>query len=388
MPFRVIDLFSGCGGLSTGFLEEGFEIIASVEINAVAVKTYARNFPRTHIFNQDIRDIDPSDLRRNLGLERGELDCLIGGPPCQGFSKNVPAMKRFLDDPRNKLMQVFLAFVKEFRPKAVLIENVAEIVKAFDGTVSNEVLSELNADYSAKVRVLNARDYGIPQIRRRAFFLASRVKGIEFPEPTHSAMTEEQKPSLYGNHQATLFDEYQLRMLTHRQEPYVSVWDAIGELPSLDNGEGENPCEYTSEPQTPYQRLLRENATVLHDHVARRLTPIQYQRISLLGEGQSMPNLPEELRAKKGYSGAYGRLISNEPARTITKWVFHPGSGRFGHPYDNRVITIREAARLQSFPDWFVFEGTYLQKSSQVGEAVPPLLVRKLADSLAKNLGG
>jgi DNA (cytosine-5)-methyltransferase 1 len=101
-----------------------------------------------------------------------------------------------------------------------------------------------------------------------------------------------------------------------------------------------------------------------------------------------MPDLPEELRAKKGYSGAYGRLIPNKPARTITKWIFHPGSGRFGHPYDNRVITIREAARLQSFPDWCEFEGTYLQKSSQVGEAVPPLLVRKLAVSLAKNLGG
>ncbi len=386
MPFRVIDLFCGCGGLSCGFFQEGFEIIASVDINAVTLKTYQRNFPETQIFNQDIRDIDPADLRRLLKLQRGELDCLIGGPPCQGFSKNVVATKRFLDDPRNKLMQVFLSFVREFQPKTVLIENVAEIVKAYDGAVSNEILSKLQLDYSAEVRVLNAREYGVPQSRRRAFFLASRMKDIVFPEALYKPTKKQMKREM----QQTLFDE------TDVQEPkvqYVHVWDAISDLPHLENGEGENPCEYLVEPQTKYQEYIREpklfpkqEQYLLHDHIARKLTPIQYQRISSLKEGQSMPDLPEELRARKGYSGAYGRLKPGDTANTITRWVFHPGSGRFGHPYDNRVITIREAARLQSLPDWFIFEGTYIQKSNQVGEAVPSLLANKLAASLITTL--
>ena len=381
MPFQVIDLFCGCGGLSCGFFQEGFEIIASLDSNAIALKTYQRNFPKTQVVNQDIRDIDPADLRRLLKLQRGELDCLIGGPPCQGFSKNVVATKRFLDDPRNKLMHVFLSFVREFHPKTVLIENVAEIVKAYDGAVSNEILSELQLNYSAEVRVLNAKEYGVPQSRRRAFFLASRVKDIAFPkalyQPTKKPIKREIQPSL--------FDEPKVQ--------YVNVWDAMSDLPRLENGEGETPCAYLVEPQTRYQEYIREpklftkhEQYLLHDHIARKLTPIQYQRISFLKEGQSMPDLPEELRARKGYSGAYGRLKPGDTANTITKWVFHPGSGRFGHPYDNRVITIREAARLQSLPDWFVFEGTYIQKSNQVGEAVPSLLARALAASLATTL--
>ena len=387
MAFRVIDLFCGCGGLSSGFFLEGFEIIASVEMNRIALQTYERNFPATQVFYQDIRDIDPTDMRRALKLQRGELDCLIGGPPCQGFSKNVPASKRFLDDPRNKLMQVFLAFVAEFQPKTVLIENVAEIVKAYDGAVSREILSTLAPSYSTKVEIVNARDYGVPQNRRRAFFLASRIKNISFPKPTYQITKETRNKT-----QPTLFDDFP-SLDEEFMQSYISVWDAISDLPQLDNGAGENPCEYACVPQTQFQEkmrvskpFIRQESSLLHDHVARKLTPIQYQRISSLGEGESMPDLPEELRARKGYSGAYGRLKPREPANTITRWVFHPGSGRFAHPYNNRVITIREAARLQSFPDWFIFEGTYIQKSHQVGEAVPSLLARSLAASIAANL--
>lgn len=409
MPFRAIDLFCGCGGLTCGFVQEGFEVIASVDINSVALKTYERNFPKTQVFNQDIRNIEPADLRRKLKLQRGDLDCLIGGPPCQGFSKNVPATKRFLEDPRNQLMKVFLSFVKEFQPKVVLIENVAEIINAFNGAVSDEVLSELGIEYSAKLDVLNAKDYGVPQSRRRAFFLAGRIKEINFPKPIYSHEKKTVKrgkiralATLSNDIQLPLFDEVDdefRRPLFDRlehlpQKPYVSVWEAIGDLPRLINpGMGENPCDYHLEPETEYQVEMRSSQPFtqaevkLYDHVARKLSPIQFQRISSLGLGQSMSDLPEELRARKGYSGAYGRLKPNDTANTITKWVFHPGSGRFAHPYDNRVITIREAARLQSFPDWFVFEGTYIQKSHQVGEAVPSLLVRHLAASIANNLG-
>ena len=394
MPFRVIDLFCGCGGLTCGFVQEGFEVIAAIDINRVALRTYERNFPKVQIFNQDITDIDPATLRRRLNLRRGELDCLIGGPPCQGFSKNVPATKRFLEDPRNQLMKVFLSFVREFQPKVVLIENVAEIVNAFNSAISDEVLSELGGEYSAKVDVLNAKDYGVPQSRRRAFFLASHVKEITFPEALYSSKKKNAKyrssPTLTNELQLLLFDQKE----RESEKLYVSVWDAISDLPRLENhGMGENPCDYHLEPETHYQADMRSHppflygTSKLYDHVARKLSPIQFQRISSLGLGQSMPDLPEELRARKGYSGAYGRLKPNDTANTITKWVFHPGSGRFAHPYDNRVITIREAARLQSFPDWFIFEGTYIQKSHQVGEAVPSLLVRHFAASIASHLG-
>jgi DNA (cytosine-5)-methyltransferase 1 len=373
VALKVIDLFCGCGGLSCGFTQEGFEVLAGVDINKQALTTFSHNFPQALAIPGDLSKLEPEWLRRNLNLEKGELDCLIGGPPCQGFSKNVPATLRSLDDPRNKLMEVYLSFVKEFNPKAILIENVAEVVKAYENTVSEDILVELGKlGYQAEVKALNIAEYGIPQLRRRAFFLASRVGPIKFPTASHTKDSPNKQLSF--------------ELFENTPKPFVSVWEAIGDLPSLESGEGQNPIKYQTFPQTEYQELMRNGDTLVYDHVARKLSPIQLERIKSLGEGEGMVNLPEHLRPLKGYSGAYGRLYPQEPARTITRWVFHPGSGRFGHPYDNRVITIREAARLQSFPDWFVFKGTYIKKSHQVGEAVPPLMGRKLARTISTTL--
>lgn len=357
----AVDLFCGCGGLSCGYSLEGFSILLGADIDPMPLRTFKRNFSKARIIQADLSEVAPSTILRSLNLAPNQLDVLLAGPPCQGFSKNVPASRRFLDDPRNQLMRVFLKFVGVLLPKVVLMENVAELVRAYDGAVTNEILGEFQRlRYKADVKILSSVDYGVPQRRRRAFFFANRLgRPVSFPEPTHVA------PDTISRH---------LSKPTH-----VTVWDAISDLPRLQAGQGSNPMPYSTKPNAEYQKMMRKGATLLYDHVARPLTAIQLERISSIKEGQGAADLPKRLQPRMGYSGAYGRLKAAGVAPTITRWVFHPGSGRFSHPYDNRVITIREAARLQSFPDTFVFEGTYIQKSRQVGEAVPPLLAAAFA---------
>lgn len=363
---KVVDLFSGCGGLSVGFAAEGFQILLGADIRSVALRTFTRNFPEALALNQDLRTVSPLDLLNMIRLDPGELDCLVSGPPCQGFSKNVPASQRHLDSPKNLLMLRFLDFVTLLKPKAVLIENVAEIRNAYGQAYTTEIIKTLtDLGYNVMSGRFNAADYGVPQLRRRAFFLANRLeKSCVFPEKTHFP------PGAPAN-------------LFNWEHPanYVTAWEAIGDLPPVESGGGVSPCEYPEGPLSDYARDMRCDSPLLHDHVARPLAPKQLERVQHLapGEGAGFDMLPEALRPKMGYSGAYARLFPNEPARTITRWVFHPGSGRYYHPFQDRVITIREAARLQSFPDHFIFEGTYVQKASQVGEAVPPRLASKFA---------
>jgi DNA (cytosine-5)-methyltransferase 1 len=371
---KVIDLFCGCGGLSTGFKSEGFHVLLGADINPHALKTYSRNFPGAKTIESDLSTVDPKALLRGLALKSGELDCLVGGPPCQGFSKNVRAKDRYHSDPRNLLLLTYIEFVKAFKPKFVLIENVAEMMNAFKSSYTDQIVESLEkAGYGVESERLLAADYGVPQLRRRAFFFANRV-GAPITVPVAQRLRPKDRPGLFTK---------------ELPRGYVNVWEAISDLPPLEAGEGENPCEYAKEPTSEYQKGMRTKSRVVYDHVARRLTQPQLDRVRHLqpGMGGGVEELPNHLRPRSGYSGAYARLIPDEPARTITRWVFHPGSGRFYHPFDNRVITIREAARLQSFPDWFSFEGTYIQKSHQVGEAVPPLLAQAFAAEVRKSLG-
>jgi DNA (cytosine-5)-methyltransferase 1 len=363
----VIDIFAGCGGMSWGLQKEGFRVLCGVDLDEIALSAFANNFPAARSIKANIENYSPQDLMRELGLKPEELDCLIGGPPCQGFSKNVPASRRFLDDPQNLLVRRFIEFVIHLRPKVFIMENVAEVVNAYDQAYTREIRETLaKYGYEVDVKVLFAPDYGIPQRRRRAFYFGSQSgKQIYFPSPSH--LKERNNHSLFG-------------------ESYVTVWDAIGDLPSLKHGEGESPTEYTRRPQHQFQERMRRDAGKLYDHVARELRPKQLARLSSLKAGEDARHLPKELAPKSGYSGAYGRLSKDSIAPTITRWVFHPGSGRFGHPEDYRVITIREAARLQSFSDDFVFTGTYIQKSHQVGNAVPPLFLSSFASEIRKHL--
>jgi DNA (cytosine-5)-methyltransferase 1 len=364
----LIDLFSGCGGMSWGLRKKGFQVIAGLDNSERALETFRLNHPEAITVCADISQYEPSRLRNMVGLKPESLDCLIGGPPCQGFSRNVPAAYRFLDDPRNQLYRRFIDYVAEFLPKTLLIENVAEIFNAYGGHVREEIVSKLNAlGYEVIVRVLYAPDYGVPQRRRRCIFFASRI-GVapKFPEATFGVISNE---LLFGM-------------------GYRSAWSAISDLPSLRNGEGVSPSEYIDDPLNEFQQEMRHDAHLLYDHVARRLTSIQFERMKSLQPGEGLKNLPSKIRPKSGYSGAYGRLDFEMIAPTVTRWVFHPGSGRYGHPKDYRLITIREAARIQSFSDDFRFTGTYIEKAAQIGNAVPPLLIGAFADAIKKCCGG
>jgi DNA (cytosine-5)-methyltransferase 1 len=296
----------------------------------------------------------------DLGLKSEQLDCLVGGPPCQGFSKNIPASYRFLDDPRNHLFKDFLAFAEVLRPKIIVMENVAEIYNAYDGTVRDDIVTRLeNLGYRVTVQIIFAPDYGVPQRRRRCFFFATRLGcAPQIPEPSHRPT---KTTDLFGT-----------------TPGYLSAWSAIADLPPLKNGEGYEPMAYLEPAQNEYQHLMRQDSSQLYDHITRELRPRQYTRIASLQPGQGIKDLPYDLRPKSGYSGAYGRLDFEMVAPTITRWFFHPGSGRFCHPRDIRLMTIREAARLQSFSDDFRFTGTYIEKSHQVGNAVPPLLMQRV----------
>jgi len=376
MPYTTIDLFAGAGGLTTGFQLSGFRTICAIDHNSKALATFQYNYPQTKlILVKDIRTVNIRELRLALQLDREELTAIIGGPPCQGFSRNIPAGYRYLEDERNQLYKAFLEFVKEFRPLYVVMENVPEILKAYNGAVREEITRQLKQmGYGVISKSLNAANYGVPQTRARAFFVGC-LNGITptLPEPTHQGDIK----SLTSNKKTI-----QLSILPAIALPMVTVRDAIGDLPVLEAGEYYTAQTYICEPKTDYQELLRRGSSKLVNHIARKLSPIQMSRAKVLTEGQDARDLPPALAPKKHYSGAYGRLYWDKPARTITRWVFHPGSGRFFHPTQNRTITIREAARLHSYPDKFHFLGSYTQMANQIGESVPPLLAKAIADSL------
>lgn len=372
MKHTIIDLFAGAGGLSTGFHLAGFNSLCAIDINSKALATYQHNYPQARIINQDIQKINPLELRLLLGLQKEELTALIGGPPCQGFSRNVTTKYRYLSDPRNLLYKTFVEYVNEFRPLYVVMENVPEILKAYDGKVKNDIHAQLKSiGYKVTSASLNAADYGVPQTRSRAFFIATLDSQLpSIPEPTNKFFQPDY--------------QIQLSIFESSLNPVITVRDAIGDLPPLEAGEEYVNEYYPSPVQSDYQSLIRSGSQKITNHVARVLSPIQMARAKVLKEGEDARNLPPQLAPKKHYSGAYGRLFWDKPAKTITKWVFHPGSGRFFHPTQNRTITIREAARLHSYPDSFNFLGSYTNMAAQIGESVPPILARAIAISLLK----
>ncbi len=233
------------------------------------------------------------------------------------------------------------------------MENVAEMRNGYNGAYTNAVETRLrDAGYTVHHRVFLAAEYSVPQRRRRAFFLARRDdKSIYVPNAT-----------------------------TPDKSSHITVDEAIGDLPYLEQGQGVPDTKYAKKPQTNFQKIVRKHGDdTVKNHIAKSLKPLQLKRLSSIKPGQGIKDLPPEIRPKGGYSGAYGRLTPDMIAPTITRWVFHPGSGRWGHYDSPRVLTIREAARIQSFPDNFEFIGTYTDQAGQIGNAVPPLLAEKIA---------
>jgi DNA (cytosine-5)-methyltransferase 1 len=367
--FSVVDLFCGCGGLSLGFEAAGFEVLGGNDFDDEALIAFSRNHPAARTWPGPVEDITSASVLDDVGLGVGELDVLIGGPPCQGFSQNRARRHiagQFVDDPRNHLFKEFLRFVEDLQPRAVVIENVPQLLIKQGGTFWREISERLGSlGYATEASVLNSVDYGVPQRRRRAVILAARDGRPQLPSPTHGPPVE---GMLFG------------------LEPYVTIWDAISDLPRLDPGYGQSPGEYGSEPKTVYQKERRGPEVVVTEHVAWVVSKVQAERISYLGEGDGAEKLPAHLQPKSGYGSAYRRMARNMPALTITTWMYHAGSGMFVHPVDDRIITLREGARLQSFDDTVQFVGGKTSKCRQVGNAVPPLLAKAIAESVSSCL--
>lgn len=348
--YNVLDLFCGCGGMSWGLLKKGFNIVAGIDIWDVALRTYKHNHINAKALNLDISNVDPLQVLSDIKIDPASIDVIIGGPPCQGFSKNTPASWRFLEDPRNQLYKSYLRFVNAIKPSVVIIENVAEIYNAFNGAIREEIIATLKKyGYQVNVKIINMAHYGIPQKRRRCFFFASKRGVPTFPK---------------------------------EHDEILAGWDAISDLPVLNQGEGYDGMPYTVGPLNQYQAHLRAQSTSLYNHIANVMRPIQTARIASIGPGQGLRDMPPELQVKGGYSGAYGRLDFTSVAPTITRWVFHVGSGRFAHPHEIRGYTMREAARIQSFSDDFHFLGSRNDQAGQIGNAVPPYFMEQLADNI------
>ncbi len=355
--YKVLDLFCGCGGMSWGLSKTGkFKIVAGIDIWDIALTTFKKNHSDAVTYNLDISQTNPETIMNELGFSQGELDVIIGGPPCQGFSKNTPASWRFLEDPKNQLFRSYLRFVEVLQPKIVIIENVAEMFNAYGGVVRDEIIDTLkNLGYTVKATVVNMSEFNIPQKRRRCVFFASKVGTPVFPCTANTT---------------------------------VSAWEAISDLPKVEQGEGFDGMPYDAPPQNWYQEHMRRDSMSLYNHIGRKMQPTQTKRIASIGPGQGLKDMPPELQVKGGYSGAYGRLDYTMIAPTITRWVFHIGSGRFAHPREVRGLTMREAARIQSFSDDFVFCGSANDQAGQIGNAVPPYFMEQLAERIIDALEG
>lgn len=380
--FLALDLFAGAGGISYGLEMAGFDVIFANEISPEYSETLRHNHPNALVTVEDIRNIDAKRIRKQLGLAKGELSLLAGGPPCQGFSINAPI--RSTKDERNHLFLEYLKFVDEFKPQVVLIENVPGMVSFNDGDTVKAILESLdNYGYHATVKILYAPHYGVPQMRWRTVFLATHHHFDPlalFPSPSHSA-------SGRSNFTTRVDGRSLLLPVNNRERSLLkesTVKDAISDLPPISNGCGLEEGKYSAEPESAYQIELRGTQNILWNHVCAGLGPANLARLPHIPPGGSWRDIPFELlpdgmkRARRSdHTKRYGRLHPDGIASTIlTKCDPHWGS--YIHPEQDRIISIREAARLQAFPDNIRFFGSTIDQYKQVGNAVPPLLARAI----------
>ncbi|GGG92078.1 cytosine-specific methyltransferase [Glycocaulis albus] len=361
--YTAIDLFCGAGGLSEGLRQAGFHVLAGNDYDAAAGATFAHTHREAKFLPGPIQDIDAEDFLRAAGLRRGELDCLVGGPPCQAFS--VYNHKRGMHDARSQLFHEYLRLVDGLHPRWVVMENVTGILSAGNGAAVDAIIDGLKKlGYSnVEHRTLKAEEYGVPQERRRVVFIANRVGApIIWPEPTHGP----------------------------GRLPFNTIKDAIGDLPLLENGEDQGVTNYAAEPCSHFQYLVRDGSNGVLNHAAPRLSSINIERMRHIPPGGSWRDIPFELlpngmkKARRcDHTKRYGRMKWDGLSCTVlTKCDVHWGA--YIHPEQNRSISVREAARLQSFPDWFEFLGSKTEQYVQVGNAVPPLLGRCIGEAILK----
>lgn len=346
---NVIDLFCGAGGLSCGFERAGFNILLGIDNDKKALETFEANHNGSKSICGDITKISyESDIKPLIGEKT--IDVIIGGPPCQGFSLSGP---RNFDDPRNKLYLSYIRLVEEIKPRAFVVENVPGLVSLFDGAIKKSIIDRFTAlGYHVECKILCSSDYGVPQSRRRVVFVG----------------TKEGKPI------------YQYPAV---QDSIVTCEMALSDLPPLEDTLGDEIQEYQTPVQNEYQQVMREKSEKVMNHVAAEHSEKVRHIISLVPDGGNYKDLPEEYRNTRNFHVAWTRFASQKPAPTIDTGHRH----HFHYKY-NRVPTVRECARLQSFPDDFHFIGNKTQQFRQVGNAVPPLMAEAIAKKLIENLEG
>lgn len=353
MAFKVLDLFSGAGGLSRGFYDAGYEVVLGVDFDKAALKTFKENHGQAEAMNLDLFDHDNIDVIIDFLKNRKiKLDVLVGGPPCQGFSVAGP---RDMNDKRNTLYTAMVELADRVKPQVVVLENVPGMVQTNGGIGAKRVVEDFaKIGYNMVAKLLYGPDYGLPQIRKRVFFvgLKDNTKEFIFPEATVD------------------------------KEHYITCEQAIGDLPSLqtDDGEiiyGETIQNYEIPAQNEYQKKMRAHSKNIQNHIGS--IPIEKTKymISLVPEGKNYKALPEQYRGMYKYHEALTRYHSKKPSRTI-----NTGHRSHFHYKWNRIPTVRESARLQSFPDDFIFYGNKSEQYRQVGNAVPPMLGQVVAEAL------
>lgn len=416
----AVDLFAGAGGMSEGFKEAGFKTLFANDHEKPAMATFRRNHADAETSSEDVESLDATTIRENLGLNVGELSVLIGGPPCQGFSTYG---KRDEDDTRNQLYMHFIRFLEAFRPKAFVIENVTGLLSMSEGRVVQDISRRIREHgYGCSVWTLDAREYGVPQRRRRVFITGmahGRLLGL--PPVSHSL-------SAGAVSSGDLFGTTLPRALT--------VHDAISDLPTqtLKPRETHTAMPYNSTAETDYQREMRAGSSELTHHSSKQMLGIRRLRLALMHPGDygtrieerlAESGLPESVidemlggeglrdlnecrkedREKElamrhmlrsgntsldaiksfmdsqGFANKYRRLKWDEPSHTLVAHMARDCSD-FVHPLVDRFISVREAARLQSFPDTYYFEDSQFCQLRQIGNAVPPLLAKAVANEV------
>ena len=356
--YNVIDLFSGCGGFSNGFEQAGFKVLLGIDIWGDALRTFKENHSEAQILEKSLTDVSGNEILDLIGKKKTDIDVIIGGPPCQGFSISG---KRILDDPRNQLYKSYVRILRDIRPKIFVMENVLGLIKLFNGEAKDAIVESLeNSGYVVKYQILMASDYGVPQNRKRVFFVGVRSDIFNsefiFPETTHGE---------------------------NKKLPYLTCKDAISDLPLLNTSNGGELLEYTSQPNTDYQKIMRMNSPFIYNHTATIHKEKTVKTIALVPDGGNYKSLPEHLKDSRRVNIAWTRMNSNKPCFTIDT-----GHNHHFHYKANRVPTVRESARIQSFSDDFIFHGTKTSQLKQVGNAVPPLLSKNIATVVYKMLEG
>ena len=352
--FRILDLFSGAGGMSYGMEKnEHFKTEVALDCSPQALETFKYNMPNTDVVVGDITDDKVKKQVVELSRKR-KVNMIIGGPPCQGFS--LKGKKLGLDDPRNFLFNEYLNIVNTLKPEVFVIENVKALLSTSAGWFKNQIIEKVKKmGYCVEYGVLTASDFGVPQSRQRAIFICSKNKSVVLPKPTCTNA--------------------------------ITVREAIYDLAYLNSGEGDFEQNYITEPTSDYQRTMRKDSSKLYNHKASNHAEIAIKKLKMIPPECGKEHLPKEMTGNQQFSGTWGRLKWDAVSPTIDTRFDASSNGTNNHPFLHRAITPREAARIQSFDDKFVFIGAKVYIRQQIGNAVPPLMAKAIADQIYNILG-